>query len=271
MNKFKNSMIKSEFLFDANNVKKATTDAIMYLIALMRNYKETKKRKYNFYGNYPQDENAKKVFLESGFLNFVRSKNYKLPENSSKMEIVSGKNSDASSAGNICGFVANKLNLTRMDTINLYEVIIEMMSNVYYHAYNDSETNMVPEWYMYAEYNSNKVKFLFLDTGMGIAKTVQKHTLYEKVVSKIGFASESKLISSALNGDFRTQTLQENHGKGLPFIREFANSKRIKEFNIISGKGYCKIEENGNIITEDLKNNVCGTIYSFWISKEELI
>lgn len=271
MNKFKRSMPESLFLFDAKNVENATTDAIMYLIALMRNYKETKIKKYNFFGNYPENENAKNVFLESGFLKFVKSTTHKLPENTSKMEILSGNNTDANSAGRMCSFVANKLELKKASINKLYEVIIEMMSNVYYHAYNDNETNMVPEWYMYAEHKEGKVKFLFLDTGLGIGNTVQKHSLYEKVANRIGFGSESRFIKSALNGDFRTQTQKPNHGKGLPFIKEFASSNNIDEFNIISGKGHCMISDSGNIEIDDLQNNVFGTIYSFWISKEEQI
>lgn len=269
MNRFKHSIPKTLFLFDAQNVKKTTTDAIMYLIALMRNYKETKIKKYSFCGNYPNNENAKNVFLESGFLKFVKSTTHKLPENTSKMEILSGKNTDVSSAGKMCSFVANKLNLKRVSVNKLYEVIIEMMSNVYYHAYNDSETNMVPEWYMYAEHKEGKVKFLFLDTGLGIGNTVQKHSLYEKVANRIGASSESRFIMSALNGEFRTQTQKTNRGKGLPFIKEFASLDNIDEFNIISGKGHCIISDSGSIKIDDLQNNVFGTIYSFWINKEE--
>lgn len=269
MNKFKKAMPKSDFLIQAKDVSGVTTDAIMYLIALMRNHKESRKRLYSFHGTYPENDKAKTVFMESGLLKFVKSKNRKLPKNSSKMSIMCGKNSDAVSAKQICLFVADKLNVSNVYVKDLYEVIIEMMSNVYYHAYNEKEDTMIPEWYMYAECNDNNVKFLFLDTGIGIGKTVKKHSLYEKVVNKIGIGSESKLIKSALDGDFRTQTGKINHGKGLPSIKEYACSDKVMDFHILSGKGHCWFSDLGLIYTEELKHNIVGTIYSFIIKMEE--
>lgn len=268
MNKFKSAIPRSDFLIEARNVSKVTTDAIMYLIALMRNHKESRRRLYSFHGTYPDNDKARMVFIESGLLKFVKSKSKNLPQNSSKMSIVCGRNSDGVLAKQICLFVADKLNVSNVYVKDLYEVIIEMMSNVYYHAYNEEDT-MIPEWYMYAECNGNDVKFLFLDTGIGIGKTVKKHSLYEKVVNKIGIGSESKLIKSALDGDFRTQTGKTNHGKGLPSIKEYACSDKVADFHVMSGKGHCWFDNEGHIYTEELKYNISGTIYSFIIKMEE--
>lgn len=269
MSQFRKAKPKSDFLIQAKNVSEVTTDAIMYLIALMRNHKESRKRLYSFHGTYPADDKARKVFMESGFLKFVTSKSRRLPKNNSKMSIICGTDSDAKLAKDICKFVSGKLGLADAYVKDLYEVIIEMMSNVFYHAYHDKEDTMVPEWYMYAEHIDNKVKFLFLDTGLGIGKTVQKHSLYEKVVNKIGMGSESKLIQSALEGEFRTQTGKVNHGKGLPSIKEYACSNKVEEFHIISGKGHCWFEDSQTVCIEELKHNVSGTIYSFFIKKVE--
>lgn len=269
MNKLKRAMPKSDFLIQSRAVSMVTTDAIMYLIALMRNYKESRKRLYSFHGTYPDNTAAKTVFIESGLLKFVKSKSRSLPRNSSKMSIVCGRKSDAVSAKQICLFVAEKLNAPSTYVKDLYEVIIEMMSNVYYHAYNEEEDTMIPEWYMYAECNDGNVKFLFLDTGIGIGKTVKKHSLYEKVVNKIGIGSESKLIKSALDGDFRTQTGKTNHGKGLPSIKEYACSNKVTDFHVLSGKGHCWFDNFGYINAEELKHNIAGTIYSFIIKMEE--
>ena len=249
-----------------------TTDAIMYLIALMRNYKIAKKRMYSFQGTYPVDEEAKRVYTESGLLKFVKSKSKQLPANSSKMAIMCGTNNDSTSAGKMCDFVVEKIGETRAYVKELYNVIIEMMSNVYYHAYNDnSDEKMIPEWYMYAEYDEeDSIKFLFLDTGLGIGKTVKKHTLYEKVTAKIGAGSEARLIKSALSGDFRTQTGKSNHGKGLPYINDFAFSEKVKDFHIISGKGHCWLfDQDVEFHSEDLKNKINGTVYCFTLKKVE--
>lgn len=267
--KFERSMPRTDFLINSDNVISVTTDAIMYLIALMRNHKESRRRLYSIRGNYPIDAEAKRVYMESGFLRFVRSKERILPDNNSKMSIVSGRRSDTKSAKLICQFVVEKLIVPRSYIKGLYEVIIEMMSNVYYHAYNEEDT-MIPEWYMYAEYEENKVKILFLDTGLGIGKTVKKHSIYEKIVNRVGKGIESKLIKSALDGEFRTKTQKNNHGKGLPSIKEFALDEKVEEFHVISGKGHCWTNHSEKIYTQELKQGICGTVYSFVIKKMEV-
>lgn len=262
--KIKKAFPSSTFLIESKDVIMVTTDVIMYLIALMRNYKVCRKRMYSFYGTYPDDKMARQVYIESGFLKFVKSRSKKLPENNSKMSIMSGKKNDAVSAGAMCNFVSEKLGVPRDYSRKLYETIIEMMSNVYYHAYNDEEDEMVPAWYMYAEFDGAAIKFVFLDTGLGIGKTVTKNSLYEKVVSRIGIENESKLIKSALDGAFRTQTREINHGKGLPLINDFAHSEKVSNFHLLSGKGHCWFDEKNDIFhTQDLRNKINGTIYIF--------
>ena len=170
-------------------------------------------------------------------------------------------------AGMFCEFVRQKLDVDKSFTTKLYEVIIEMMSNVVYHAYKEDD-EMIPEWYLYAEYLNDRIHFLFLDTGLGIAKTVQKHTLYEKVISKIGAGSESKLIKSALDGDFRTKTGKDFHGKGMPYIKEFAFEDNVKDFNVISGSGHCWVTpSSAEVQYKDIGYKLCGTIYSFSLAK----
>lgn len=266
MIKLKNAYPKKVFLIESRNVKNVTTDAIMYLIALMKNCKISRDRMYSFEGTYPIDQNAKKIYMESGLLNFVKSKAKKLPENNSKMSIMSGRNNNSVSAGAICNFISEKLNATRIYVKEIYEVIVEMMSNVYYHAYSIDEEFMVPEWFMYAEYVNDEINFLFLDTGLGIGKTVKKNSLYEKVINKIGIINDSKLIRSTLDGDFRTQTGKSNHGKGMPFISDFAKKDKVTNFHIISGSGHCWLNDSTvNFQSEELKNKINGTIYIFTI------
>lgn len=267
---FGRGMPESRILIESKDVKKVTTDAIMYLIALMRNCRLSKERLYSFFGTYPEDVEAKQTYIESGLLKFVKSKAKQLPENTSKMSIMCGKNNDATAAGKICEFVMDKFHKEKEYTAELYEGIVEMMSNVYYHAYEEKGI-MRPEWYMYAEYKQEEIQFLFLDTGLGIGKTIKKHSLYEKVVNKIGIGSEARLIKSALDGEFRTQTGKPNRGKGLPSINDLAHNNKIKDFHIISGGGHCWINENGVFECGDLSNKINGTIYCFVIRNLEVV
>ena len=259
----RNGGYRKRFILDSRKVTLVTTDVIMYLIALMRNVRANRINQYTFIGYYPNDKNAKKIYEESGLNNFVKSKSRRLPPNSEKMQIISGKNNSAIDAKKMCEFVMQKLSVNRLYTQELYGLLIEMMSNVYYHAYTNDEL-MKPEWYMYAEHVDNCVRFVFVDTGMGIARTVKRNSIYEKVVAKLKCDNDSKLIKSAFDGAFRTSTGQTNRGRGLPSFKEFAQSRKCKDFRVISGSGFCKISDDKKQLERlELKNKIYGTIYIF--------
>lgn len=264
----KNGGYKKKYVFDSMDVTEVTTDVIIYLIALMKNVRFNKRRLYSFHGNEPKNEEARKVYRESGFYSFVKARSRELPNNTNKMKIVSGKNNEVSEAKKMCTFVQEKFSQNKKYTQNIYTILVEMMSNVYYHAYYKDEL-MNPVWYMYAEYKNGKINFVFIDTGMGIAKTVRKNSLFEKAIANLGVVTDSKLIMSALNGEFRTSSGEPNRGKGLPSINDFAKSEICKEFCVISGGGCCRIDENNNWLISDLNKKIYGTIYMFSIENKE--
>ena len=190
-----------------------------------------------------------------------------MPKSSDKVQIVNGKVTDQEVARKMCIFVIEKLKTDKIFTNTLFKTLIELMSNAVHHAYNtNNEELMYPCWYIYAEYvNDNKVQFIFVDTGLGIANTVRKNFL-EKIRLKSN--SDSGLIESAFNGEFRTETGKKNRGLGLPAIKDFVLRGNLNDFFVLSGKGSYKLTEcNGKNILQknDYINNILGTVYSFQI------
>ena len=258
---------KKRFFFDSSNVESVTTDVLVYIIAIMRNMKCNKTKQYTFVGNLPKNEDAKKVFEESGLYRYVQTKSGILPANSEKMQIVTGRGTEGLLARQICNFVIEKFNIEKVLTQFLYVTIIELMGNVVHHAYNDKEEIMYPCWYLYAEYINGKVRFVFADTGLGIASTVRK-----RILENIKFiTSDADLIESAFAGEYRTETKQPNRGLGLPALKKFVLERKFTEFMVISGCGCYKYSKNGSFEKIDLKNRVYGTIYVFEVDREELI
>lgn len=52
-----------------SNVEYLTNDALMYLLAIIKNVKV----KYNSAGNLPKNQECKKIVTDSGFLNYVNT------------------------------------------------------------------------------------------------------------------------------------------------------------------------------------------------------
>ena len=121
---------------------------------------------------------------------------------------------------------------------------------------------MYPCWYMYAEYSENKIRLIFLDTGLGIATTVKKKYFFEKYIKK-----DSELIESAFMGEFRTETQKEHRGLGLPALKEYAEKGYFKSFFVLSGKGGYKYQGNGMFSRLDIENKIYGTIYVIDLEK----
>ncbi len=255
----------TEFFVDSKNVEIVTVDALIYLIAILQNDKHNKYLHYSFSGNYPDNEDARKIYTECGFTNYVHSNLKMLPESNNRVRIISGTNNSPESARELCDFVIASLGKTRKDTLPIQKVLVELMSNVYYHAY-EKNSFMAKRWYMYAEHVGDYVRCIFVDTGYGIAKTARKN-FGERIRTFLGLkVDDSVIIESVFNGDFRTATNQRYRGNGLLSVRENVRSKIFEGFEVFSGRGRCIIPKDDDldeIITICYDKILYGTLYQF--------
>ena len=251
--------------FDMEDVAFITNDAIMYTIALVRNIKTRKGYNYTYEGNTPKNEKARQILEHSGFFKYVNSNRKEIKFDENILMIKTGNDSNGIIAQELCQFTQDKLNKDRSFTYNLYEAFIELMSNTYFHAYNENEESEIFEkaWYVYAEYHENKIKYIFLDIGVGLAATI-----YKKFSEKFKdfFNKNSKdcdYVESVFTGiSPRTQTKLPYRGHGLPLIYSFCQSNVLKNFSVISGHAQCNF--NGNEKTrKNHKDALIGTLY-YW-------
>lgn len=266
----KNGCFKQTTYFSSKDVKYASEDALIYLIAIMCNLKFDKNKEYIFKGDLPKDKSVEKVYEESGFMEYVESDLTEIPKSTDKMRIVTGNKNKPDIAGSIVDFVRKKLNKTIVEAKNLQKILVELMSNVFFHAYNISEEGvMYNRWYIYAEKKGDKVRVLFTDTGLGIAETVRKNH-FEKIIRKFSKTpSDGTLIKETFTCDDykRSSTSQEHRGNGLSAVKKWLEDDMFSSFQVISGYGGYKMEidSSGNKVFESVnyKNSIEGTIYVF--------
>lgn len=261
--------LRETIYFDLLSVEEITPDAIMYLIAIIRNMKRILALQINCVGNIPQNPHARRIIELSGFFEFVsHSASKKVKADRHYMKISSGTQADGTLAGSFCDFVQLSCghpsnNITK----RLYPMIIELMTNTNQHAYREivEKQIMVENWYIFAQDENDAVHFIFLDTGVGIPKTVHKKAR-EKFKDYIR-KNDAAYLSSALRGEFRSETRLEHRGKGLPGIYEDACSSAILDLCVISGAGLCIIDDSSNINSRSLSRSLEGTLFSWKISK----
>lgn len=254
--------------FDLSKVEVVSVDAIMYLIAYIKNMKRLRTFQVKCSGNVPENASAKQVFETCGFFQFFLPNYYvRTIRTSDHIKITRGHEADPVLAGQICDFVHSHSNYNRLSTKPLFKMIMELMANTKQHAYSKI-TDMRQDWYIFVEDTPDYMTFVFLDTGLGIPNTIRTKGIAEKAKRFLDSA-DAYFISSALLGDFRSETNLGYRGQGLPKIFDRVLNGDIVEFSIISGKGKCAVAPNGSIMEENLNYNFNGTMLNWRLCKNK--
>ena len=266
--------VHSFLYFDLSQVESITPDAIMYLIAIIKNTKRIRTLGITCQGNMPINKDARALFQEVGFYKFVSSScRYNVAENKKYMKIQNGILADSVLAGNFCDFTNTNNGETFIYTKSLYTMIVELMTNTHQHAYQDNSENKIKwamyyNWYIYAQNVEGEIQFIFLDTGIGIPNTVSKRRR-EKLKDSFGRVKESVYLQSALTGDYaRTETGLPHRGKGLPGIYEDCKKGAIQNLKIISGQAKCVVGPDGSVISEDMASSFRGTLFTWKLTNK---
>lgn len=258
-----NSSVHKEIFVDVKEVEDLTIDSIMYLLCFLNNF--NKADRYRFSGNYPIDLKARKTFFDSGFNKYVKSRVPKtLLRQTDNVQITSGDNIDTSLAKRIVDFIKSNAK-TENKYYYIYEMVIELMGNTWKHAYNNDTDRLFDScWYCYVEIENSKAKITFMDTGIGIPRSIykKKGELIKEKMDWFNLVKDSEYIASALRGEERTETRLSNRGKGLPSFVEIVNEGYIQKLRIISLNGDVCVEKD-KITASDLNKKFFGTLY-YW-------
>jgi len=259
---------------DFSRVENITIDAIMYLIAFMKNrYKQGDNKPIG--GDYPLDKTAESVLLNSGFLDYVKHGisvgNVEQLKNENTIMITVGNKVATSVLAEVCKLVQRAFSVERSDTMFIYTIIGELMANTVEHAFYEyrESKKVVNSWYLYVKLEDNKVKFTILDTGLGIPATIHKRAT-ERLRDIVPSANEeSRYILEALQGMHknaakisRSRTKAENRNKGLPAIFRCYKEGKIKNLKIFSNLGMYSSAKSTDKVSER-RNRLQGTLF-YW-------
>lgn len=260
-----NSFSKSGVIFfiDMSNVIKITVDALMYLLSIIQNQKFTQKMLLSIEGNLPRDEEARSIVKKCGFLRQLKSSNSETQYRGENIWIESGRKIESDIVKKVCEFIEPSIKTMKLKRV--YNVLGEIMSNAHQHAYISNGSNYAQEWLIYVEKKASKFVVLFLDTGVGIAKSIAQKFPFERHI-----VDHSSLVVNAFKSGKRTKTKEGHRGKGLPRIRNSVYDKTIDKVCAMSNKACYTItkdkEEN-----KELSSDFQGTLYYIELKIEEEI
>ena len=268
---------RKKILLDMANVEKVDADALMYLKYIVYEAREIRKRNCIMSFIAPKNKEIKNFLYNSGFVvNYKNNKKepvdrklnrkywetideYKLSQETENFKIRSGNKIIITEIKNIVDFSIKNISDTSKILLknSLYTMIHELMENTVSHAYLDKQKFVHKDWLLFAEKRENIISFIFLDTGLGIPKTVIKKEI-DKLLTTISKSSESNILFSTLKGEYRTRTKEINRGKGLPYIYNLFANNHIENLRIISNKACFNLNDN-----KDVERHLQGTFF-YW-------
>lgn len=238
--------LRKPILINLKDITNLTNDAIVLLLALVKNPAITKGVPIR--GNYPRDEKLRKIFQESGVFGNNggddEPKNYILTRRNKKAE----------------GGIASEL-IKRATKIvfgqearcpGVYRALMESMANTCYHA-KPQQIGHETWWLtVYHDQAQNIVSFAFIDLGVGIFKSAKMTGFREKLSSFFGITDNREVLKEIISGRKMSSTKIPYRGKGLPTIYKGLERNYYSNLKIISNdvKADLSIDKYENISKE---------------------
>lgn len=243
--------------------------AIIYILTAI--FDELSYKKISLRGKLPADENVKKLFIDSGFLNYmtdIKGRKYKFSSNSELMVFEKGhdKLSDKDNVrlGNKIKKVMKYLTSKERHYPPLKTIILEMCGNSIEHA--DTITNY---WILGLAYKNDRVIFTAIDLGKGILETLRKK-LGVSFIDFVTRQNELDVLKGAFVKKYGSKTGEENRNKGLPSIKEIFDENKISNLIVVTNNVILQYNQMGKSRVLDENKNFNGTFYQWELQKQTI-
>lgn len=248
---------------DISNISYLSSDAIA-LLAACTNDKLFLGPKGKIKGNAPLKPELQKIFVESGFYNHVnasRALKRAQRKESNLFHRESNVKVESDIAKKAC-MLSVKDSTHIDDTVSdLFEMLVEAMSNTNNHANNDDVSKKI-KWWLYT-YNApdGTTAYTFIDLGVGIFDSVPA-TKYKRFKRYIGIDHNIDIVPDLLAGKIKSREEVDNdiRGKGIPQIAENSQNSNFTRAFIISNNVKIDLKTK---TAEKLSENFLGTLL-FW-------
>jgi hypothetical protein len=250
-----------------DNLEKVSTSAALTLTAELSKWDDAARQQI-----VPKiknwNQNIIQQFNELGFFELFNNnplQDYKLQDNNhlKLVKYIKGRCGDSKKtrllSDSVRSIVGEKIDKWAFLKTGLDEAI----TNVSHHAYpkNMKVSEDDRNWYLTGSYNkeTNELKIVFYDQGIGIPKSLPVSKFKERLVSV--FSGVSSRLEQVKHGILlkaavemsRSSTGEYDRGAGLPDLKEFVKERDEGYLSIISLKGLYKYtRQNGS---EDVKSN----------------
>lgn len=251
---------------DMKSVLNIDYAALSCLLAVMYRYEQS--RVY-FNGNFPQDDNARKTVLESGFLSalgYLKSERavYTIDADNQFINLPKINGFDDLIDERIVPDVSRGVWGVEKRLPGLRATLQELSLNTYMHA---GKTNDQERWWVSINYDreGKKVRFVFLDYGLGIITSLKGKNDWagralRKIIEKIGIDSNDLIMEEIVDKGGLTATREDRHGTGIHGIKRSIERNQISSLVIMSNNVLADVD---NGIYKKMRSDFPGTLFSW--------
>ncbi|WP_060872732.1 ATP-binding protein [Myroides odoratus] len=217
-------------------------------LSLMKSVMDSFGLKHIFiHGDLPENNDVKKIFLSSGFLNNLfdgkGNKFGKISNTDSDMFIFKYGKGELTINDN--RLLSEKIKMANKHLTGNYKpfsplktILLEICGNSIEHGKTNDRL-----WFLGLEFKDNEVIFTFTDLGVGILKS-----LYIKFFQQIKdiFSSRHTVLLNAFNKKYGSSTKEVNRNKGLPGIKSYNEKGLINNLIVITNDAFLDFDEINN-------------------------
>ena len=234
------------------DIQKISYDAIVVLLSMMIRFKSNK---ISFNGDLPDNNEAKRILVESNFLKYLYqefnySERYNLGQKSSILTHA-WKDVDSDLGGELIRHASKTIWGEERRCQGVQRTLIELMLNTNNHA--DDSKKGEKHWWLSVHHDKekHKVNFAFIDFGVGVFTSLNNkrsnskfYGALDKLKERVKYGNNADLLELILNGSLhKTATNKPYHGKGLPGINMALNRNQISNLNIITNNVHANVEK----------------------------
>lgn len=261
------SLQKREKVFVVlKHVEKIASGAIIVLLSIMIKFM---KRKVEFNGDHPKNNDAKLALVNSGFFEHLYNMNGdKITIRGSKGIFThANKTVDSELSDKIISKVSEIIWGVPKRCTGVQRTYLELMQNTNNHASLNGPNEH--HWYTTVYYNKeeNKACFSFIDYGVGIIESIHKNKKgkfwksLSDIISILRPHDDGDFLGLLLKGSIhQTATGNPYRGKGLPGIYKAFCDNKISNLVIITNNAMADCKKS---VFRTLKNKFVGT-YIYW-------
>lgn len=218
----------------------------------------------------PENEDCKKVIIDSGLINNMRNKQgekFEAVSTSDQLLLKKGSEKLETEDRIFLEKIAYKaFKIVKYDKEDLPDLLHTILLEICGNSIEWSGTKS-KQWLIGAKYEEDRVIFTLSDVGLGVIKTLRKNDfqlIRDKVISNIS------VLQGAFEGKYSSKSGDSNRNQGLPTINNAYQNGLLQNLKVLTNNVILHFDDSNKSRTLLSKNEYKGTFYRWIINNDSL-